>query len=89
MAVADGPLVYRYATKEWLVEVCHLYLQYSLLELTEIQVGMKRPYLDEYHATVEPLFIKPKEINILNRTGGKLSVVKEDNGHIWPEAKET
>ena len=44
---------------------------------------MRRPYLDEYHAIVEPLFIRPKEIRILDRLGGKWSIVKKNNGQIW------
>ncbi|KAL4884954.1 hypothetical protein BJY04DRAFT_214837 [Aspergillus karnatakaensis] len=47
------------------------------------EVGMRRPYLDEYHAIVEPLFIRPKEVKILDRKGGKWSIVKIKNGQIW------
>ncbi|KAL4966302.1 putative quinol monooxygenase [Aspergillus stella-maris] len=48
-----------------------------------VDVGMRRPYLDEYHAIVEPLFIRPKDIKILDRLGGKWSIVKTNNGQIW------
>ncbi|KAL5342044.1 hypothetical protein BJX70DRAFT_386457 [Aspergillus crustosus] len=47
------------------------------------EVGMRKPYLDEYHAIVEPLFIRPKEIKILDRKRGKWSIVKTNNGKIW------
>ncbi|RAH68912.1 putative quinol monooxygenase [Aspergillus aculeatinus CBS 121060] len=56
------------ASKEWVVN----------------QVAMKRPYLDEYHDIVEPLFIKPKEVIIADRKAGKFSVVKTNNGQVWP-----
>lgn len=44
---------------------------------------MRRPYLDEYHAITEPLFLRPKDIKILDRKGGKWSIVKKSNGQIW------
>ncbi|KAL5337997.1 hypothetical protein BJX70DRAFT_388875 [Aspergillus crustosus] len=48
-----------------------------------VDVGMRRPYLDEYHAIVEPLFLRPKDIRILDRKGGKWSILKTSNGRIW------
>ncbi|KAJ0423285.1 hypothetical protein BJY00DRAFT_59880 [Aspergillus carlsbadensis] len=48
-----------------------------------VDVGMRRSYLDEYHAITEPLFLRPKDIKILDRKGGKWSIVKTKNGQIW------
>ncbi|RDW76655.1 putative quinol monooxygenase [Aspergillus mulundensis] len=48
------------------------------------EVGMTRPYLEEYHAKTEPLFIRPKQVVIQERLGGKFSVVKKSNGQIRP-----
>ncbi|KAL2795204.1 hypothetical protein BJX66DRAFT_173054 [Aspergillus keveii] len=48
-----------------------------------VDVGMRRPYLDEYHAITEPLFLRPKDTKILDRKGGKWSIVKKSNGQIW------
>ncbi|KAL4866603.1 hypothetical protein BDV12DRAFT_198955 [Aspergillus spectabilis] len=49
----------------------------------QVTVGMRRPDLEEYHAIVEPLFLRPKDIKILDRKGGKWSIVKTKNGQIW------
>ncbi|KAL4755857.1 putative quinol monooxygenase [Aspergillus foveolatus] len=50
------------------------------------EVAMRRPYLDEYHAKTEPLFLRPKKVVIQDRLGGKWSNVKESNGNILPAA---
>ncbi|RAL15574.1 putative quinol monooxygenase [Aspergillus homomorphus CBS 101889] len=47
-------------------------------------VAMTRPYLKEYHEITEPLFLKPKEVTVVDRKAGKWSVVKTNNGQIWP-----
>ncbi|PYH43336.1 putative quinol monooxygenase [Aspergillus saccharolyticus JOP 1030-1] len=49
-----------------------------------LNVAMKRPYLAEYHAITEPMFLKPKEVTIVDRKAGNFSVVKTNNGQIWP-----
>ncbi|KAL1986003.1 hypothetical protein VTN96DRAFT_7138 [Rasamsonia emersonii] len=47
-----------------------------------IQHQLTKEYYKEYIAITEPMFLKPREIKVLNRLGSPYVLVKEDNGGI-------
>ncbi|KAL2216336.1 hypothetical protein M432DRAFT_623847 [Thermoascus aurantiacus ATCC 26904] len=48
-----------------------------------IQHQLTKPYYDEYLAITTPMYVRPREIRVLDRLGPPYVMVKRENGGVW------
>jgi hypothetical protein len=47
------------------------------------QVQAKKPYYEKYFAITTPMYLKPREVKVLNRVGAPYTMVKRANGGLY------